>query len=141
MRNIIYDKVYDLITDLLNKDLTKEQTIDELIKLIVSLNKKRTIDMIKQEFIKKWAKWFPHSHYGELKPEMESDLNNVISEFLQPPISILLPDIRNKLSPMANLIAMLENGLVKGNIEMHDLVLKEIEQCKKNIEYLSGKEV
>lgn len=50
----------------------------------------------------------------------------------------LLPDIRNKLSPIKNLIAMLENGLVKGDIEMHDLVLKEIESCKESLSYLSN---
>ena len=56
----------------------------------------------------------------------------------QADVMLSLPDIRNKLSPITNLIAMLENGLVKGNVEMHDLVLKEIEQCKKSIAYLSG---
>jgi hypothetical protein len=56
----------------------------------------------------------------------------------QTDVMLSLPDIRNKLSPITNLIAMLENGLVKGNVEMHDLVLKEIEQCKKSIAYLSG---
>lgn len=53
-------------------------------------------------------------------------------------VMLSLPDIRNKLSPIKNLIAMLENGLVKGNVEMHDLVLKEIEACKQSIAYLSG---
>ncbi len=53
-------------------------------------------------------------------------------------VMLSLPDIRNKLSPIKNLIAMLENGLVKGNVEMHELVLKEIEACKKSIAYLSG---
>lgn len=53
-------------------------------------------------------------------------------------VMLSLPDIRNKLSPIKNLIAMLENGLVKGNVEMHDLVLKGIEQCKKSIAYLAG---
>lgn len=56
----------------------------------------------------------------------------------QTDVMLSLPDIRNKLSPITNLIAMLENGLAKGNVEMHDLVLKEIEQCKKSIAYLSG---
>jgi hypothetical protein len=56
----------------------------------------------------------------------------------QTDVMLSLPDIRNKLSPIKNLIAMLENGLVKGNVEMHDLVLKEIEQCKESIAYLSG---
>lgn len=31
-------------------------------------------------------------------------------------VMLSLPDIRNKLSPIKNLIAMLENGLVKGNV-------------------------
>ena len=56
----------------------------------------------------------------------------------QTDVMLSLPDIRNKLSPIKNLIAMLENGLVKGNVEMHDLVLKEIEACKESIAYLSG---
>ena len=53
-------------------------------------------------------------------------------------VMLSLPDIRNKLSPIKNLISMLENGLVKGNVEMHDLVLKEIEACKQSIAYLLG---
>jgi hypothetical protein len=32
---------------------------------------------------------------------------------------------------------MIENGLIKGITEVHSLIQKEIEQCKKNIEYLS----
>jgi hypothetical protein len=63
---------------------------------------------------------------------------NQALQLLQPDVMLSLPDIRNKLSPIKNLIAILENGLVKGNVEMHDLVLKEIEQCKKSIAYLSG---
>ena len=46
--------------------------------------------------------------------------------------------IRNKLSPFKNLIALIENGLVKGTIEVHPLILKEIDQCKKNIKYLQS---
>ncbi len=45
-------------------------------------------------------------------------------------------DLRNKLSPIKNLIAMLENGLAKGSIEMHPLAIAEIEQCKKSISEL-----
>ncbi len=55
-------------------------------------------------------------------------------------VRLSLPDIRNKLSPIKNLIAMLENGLMKGTIEVHPLIQKEIEQCKKSIAYLSGNE-
>ena len=53
-------------------------------------------------------------------------------------VMLSLPDIRNKLSPIKNLIAMFENGVVKCNVEMHDLVLKEIEECKESIAYLSS---
>jgi hypothetical protein len=55
-------------------------------------------------------------------------------------VRLSLPDIRNKLSPFKNLIAMLENGLMKGTIEVHPYIQKEIEQCKKSIAYLSGNE-
>ena len=55
-------------------------------------------------------------------------------------VRLSLPDIRNKLSPFKNLIAMLENGLMKGTIEMHPYIQKEMEQCKKSIAYLSGNE-
>lgn len=51
--------------------------------------------------------------------------------------SLPLSDIRNKLSPFKNLIAMLENGLVVGTVDMHPFVIKEIEQCKVSIQYLS----
>ena len=54
-------------------------------------------------------------------------------------IMFSLPDIRNKLSPIKNLITMLENGLVKGTIEVHPLITAEINECKKSIAYLSGK--
>jgi flagellar biosynthesis/type III secretory pathway protein FliH len=47
-------------------------------------------------------------------------------------------DIRNKLSPIKNLIAMFENGLVEGNVDVRELVLREIENCKISVEYLSN---
>jgi len=49
----------------------------------------------------------------------------------------LLADVRNKLTPIKNLIAMLENGLVQGTIEVHPLIIAEIEECKKSVSYLS----
>lgn len=55
-------------------------------------------------------------------------------------VRLSLPDIRNKLSPFKNLIAMLENGLMKGTIEVHPYIQKEMERCKKSIAYLSGNE-
>ena len=55
-------------------------------------------------------------------------------------VRLSLPDIRNKLSPIKNLIAMLEDGLMEGTIDVHPYIQKEIEQCKKSIAYLSGNE-
>lgn len=51
-----------------------------------------------------------------------------------------ISDIRNKLNPVVNLVAMIENGLVKGKIEIHDLVLQEIEQVKNSVKYLTTDE-
>lgn len=54
-------------------------------------------------------------------------------------INQLLPDIRNKLTPMKNLIAILEKMDLNNNKDpLLILFQTEIEQCKKNIEYLSG---
>lgn len=47
--------------------------------------------------------------------------------------SVRIDTLRNKLTPVKNLIAMIENGLAKGTAETHDLVIREVEQCKKNI--------
>ena len=48
-------------------------------------------------------------------------------------------DIRNKLTPIKNLIAILENSdlMYHGKTEMHFLAEKELQQAKENIEYLS----
>ncbi len=48
---------------------------------------------------------------------------------------LTFPDIRNKLSPFTNLIAMLEDGRLSVN---HHIVQNEIAQCKESIEYLKG---
>lgn len=55
-------------------------------------------------------------------------------------VMLSLPDIRNKLTPFKNLIAMLEVGINKGTIEINPYIKREIEQCKKSIAYLSGNE-
>jgi hypothetical protein len=83
------------------------------------------------------------TYADEMMESAKEHLRNVIDEALkevlpQTDVMLSLPDIRNKLSPIKNLIAMIEIGLVKGNVEMHDLVLKEIESCKESIAYLSG---
>lgn len=53
-----------------------------------------------------------------------------------------LPDIRNKLTPISNLIAMLESSelMYHHETEVHKIIEREIEQCKKSIEYLSKKD-
>ena len=52
-----------------------------------------------------------------------------------------LPNIRNKLTPFQNLIAMLDNGLIHGTIQFHQLLAKEIEECKRSITYLTGDKI
>ncbi len=81
-------------------------------------------------FYTKWA-----NHKVEIK---KNALTLIYHNSYQTDVMFSLPDVRNKLSPIKNLIAMFENGLAKGNVEMHELVLKEIEECKKSIAYLSG---
>jgi len=47
-------------------------------------------------------------------------------------------DIRNRLNSINNLIAMAENGLLKGNVEFHKLFQDELQQSKKEIATLSN---
>ena len=56
-------------------------------------------------------------------------------------IYFLQSDVRNKLTPIKNLIALLENGLMKGHIEIHPYIQEEITNCKKSIEYLSNNSI
>ena len=52
----------------------------------------------------------------------------------------IIADIRNKLSPIKNLITMLENQINRDDyVKFHDFVEKEIENSKQSIKYLSGK--
>lgn len=55
--------------------------------------------------------------------------------------SLSIPDIRNKLSPIKNMIAMLEDSLYvyHHDDKVHQMITKEMKQSKKSIEYLSGK--
>jgi hypothetical protein len=47
-------------------------------------------------------------------------------------------DIRNKLSPIKNLIALLQHSIECGELSYIDLLEKEIKQSLKSIDYLSG---
>lgn len=50
-----------------------------------------------------------------------------------------LPDIRNKLTPMLNLCSLIDRADLSNNYgELIKIIRSEVEQCKKNIEYLSG---
>lgn len=62
----------------------------------------------------------------ELKANKERQNVNVVN----------IEDLRNKLGPFKNLITMLENGLVEGTIDTHQLVLDEIRVCKQNLNEL-----
>ena len=46
-------------------------------------------------------------------------------------------DVRNKLTPFKNLIALIDNGLLDGTVSVHPIIQEEIKQCKENLEYLS----
>jgi hypothetical protein len=50
--------------------------------------------------------------------------------------TVLLSEIRNKLTPIKNLIAMLESGFIAPS-GSQELIYKELEQCKVNIEELT----
>ena len=55
--------------------------------------------------------------------------------------TLLLSDIRNKLSPLKNLVALVERGIVNNNLDdMSEHLEKQIKQCKISIEYLSNGE-
>lgn len=51
-------------------------------------------------------------------------------------LEIIQADIRNKLGPIKNLIAILEHGDIKDD-KIISLAKREIQQCKESIEYLS----
>lgn len=53
---------------------------------------------------------------------------------------LTVPDIRNKLGPISNLIAIIEETDFDTDNDTFQMILKEIEQCKISIEYLSQKE-
>jgi hypothetical protein len=52
----------------------------------------------------------------------------------QPDIVFRLDDVRNKLSPVLNLVSMIEDDLSEAS---HPLILNEVAQVKKSIAYLS----
>lgn len=52
--------------------------------------------------------------------------------------TLSIPDIRNKLSPIKNLIALLEYNMNKDNLILPPYIIKEIKICKESIAYLSG---
>jgi hypothetical protein len=63
-----------------------------------------------------------------------SEPDNTIS--IEPSENVLLSEIRNKLTPIKNLIAMLESGFIAPS-GSQELIYKELEQCKVNIEELT----
>jgi hypothetical protein len=53
-------------------------------------------------------------------------------------VTLPLSDIRNKLSPLKNLVALVERGITNNNLDkMGEHIEKQIKQCKISIEYLS----
>lgn len=52
---------------------------------------------------------------------------------------LTIPDIRNKLTPITNMIALMENSIFMDRLEINEYIRKEMEQSKKSVKYLSGK--
>lgn len=63
--------------------------------------------------------------------------NNFKNELSEDCDSLSIPDIRNKLTPFKNLLALLKVHQKNEGIDFNSFILKEMEQCEKSIEYLS----
>ena len=73
--------------------------------------------------------------YGKPKAVM-SKIDKIFDEFEKE--SRIIPDIRNKLSPITTLISLIEIG----DLSMDDAyILKAIKQCKVSVNYLADKDV
>lgn len=77
---------------------------------------------------------------GLLMGLVTKNLNIVIDQENKP--SNLNADIRNKLTPVDNLIAMLEDGIILNinDLGVSNMLEREVIQVKKSIEYLSNLE-
>ena len=76
---------------------------------------------------------------GEIR-KMQREFELELSTIKDNDKTIQLPDIRNKLSPIKNLITMLGDNRIQYPNEIIELIIKhEIENCKVSIDYLSGK--
>ena len=64
-------------------------------------------------------------------------LEEQVEELRQSKTTLSQADIRNRLSPIKNIIAFVDNGLLNCSIEASPFILREVEQCKKEISYLS----
>ena len=85
-------------------------------------------------------KTFTTSVYSTIVEEfVHKSCNKKILKIIDNDKSISIPDIRNKLSPICNLIALLESDKIKD--KNHPLILQSIEQSKISIKYLSGKDM
>jgi len=68
-------------------------------------------------------------------------LNNYQSTIDQNVEYFSVPDVRNKLSPFKNLIALINQELKNNdNIKYRELIESEIKHCEESIEYLSKKD-
>ena len=68
-------------------------------------------------------------------PEYKITLD-AIKEAQKQAIEATFPVIRNQLSPITNLIKVVEKIIETENVEINKLILNEIKECKKSINYL-----
>ena len=93
------------------------------------MDKEKTIVCIKQRILDEHRK---HSNLDWA----EIAARKIYSSYLNNKNNLTIPDIRNKLTPVVNLLALLQCD------EMVDeFIPKEIEQCKKSINYLAQRDV
>lgn len=80
-------------------------------------------DSIQQEAFRKGAK------YARMVSKLETHANNAVEEIGN--------DVRNKLSPIKNLLAMIQRLEVEVNLDVADAFFGEVNQARESVEYLS----
>jgi len=116
----------------LDKQLAKE-TSESLTEWIDS-KRGTDVDMLAQEWIdENGHKWSNNTN------EVGDNYGSFVAGYnkAQEVYNVQLADIRNKLTPLLNLIQMLEFGYVTPSDKFKRLVEKEIINCKNSIVYLS----
>lgn len=113
---------YDKLSNIVCSDCNKKLSNDEIkIHRYTGMERKEAKELFKKD----------KDSYGKPRSIM-SKIDKIFNEFEEE--SLQIPDIRNKLSPITNLIALIER-------DQWELAEDQIEQCKKSINYLANRAV